>query len=145
MPVIKVTPTISTSAYSSGDVVGGKMTIEGANGLRGLLTHISVYDADGEGVQLDFFFFDADLEGTYTDNDAFAIAADDISKWIGVVSIATSDYYAAGSDKVATIRPHLVIERGSNGEENLYAICVIRSATTYTAVSDLKFQFGYVT
>lgn len=145
MPVVSVTPTISTGAYASGDVIGGIMTVEGALGMRGLLVHIGVFDADGEGVQLDFFLFKAALTGTYTDNAAFAIDAADQDNWIGVTSIYASDYVAAGADKVATKEPiNIVLERGANGVTALDVVCVIRSATTFTTTSDLRFDFGYL-
>lgn len=145
MPVYTVSPTISTSAYSTGDVVGGILTIKKALSRECLLTHISVFDDDGEGVQLDFFFFNAALTGTYTDNAAFAIDAADKSKWIGCTSVLAADYLAAGSDKVITKSPiNLDINFGANGDRNLYAVCVIRSTTTYTATTDLRFDFGVI-
>lgn len=144
MIVYSVTPTISAgAAYADGDVIGGKMTILRALGQAGMLNHLSVYDADGEGVQLDFFFFSSDLSGTYTDNAAFTIDAADISKWIGVVSVATGDYFAANADTVATVSPiDLVLNSGIEGNEDLFCVCVIRSITTFTAITDLRFDFG---
>ncbi len=145
MPVISITPTISTSAYATGDVVGGKLTLEGVLMSRALLTHLAVFDDDGEGVQLDFFLFNADLEGTYTDNAAFAINASDKAKWIGQIVIETGDYLSAGADKTGLKTPiNLPLERGANGNEDLFAVCVIRSSTTFTATTDLRFDFGYI-
>lgn len=135
MAIIKDTPTISTSAYATGDVIGGKVEISGFNASS--LVTLSVYDADGEGVQLDFFFFDGTLSGTYTDNGAFSIASADIDKWFGVVSVATTDYIAAGSDKVAS-------KRSVNFKlpsDIVTVITVIRSTTTFTATTDLRYSF----
>jgi hypothetical protein len=143
MIVYTVNPTISTGAYGTGDVIGGKLTISKALSQSGMLNHISVYDDDGEGVQLDFFFFAEDLTGTYTDNAAFTIAAADIPKWIGVASVATGDYFAANADKVATKTPiDIVLNSGIEGNEDLFCVCVIRSTTTFTATTDLRFDFG---
>lgn len=135
MAIIPKTPTISTSAYATGDVIGGKVEISGFN--ANTLMTLSVYDDDGEGVQLDFFFFNGTLSGTYTDNAAFSIAAADKDKWFGVVSIATSDYIAAGSDKVASKRSaNLKIP-----SDIVTVITVIRSTTTFTTTSDLLYKF----
>ena len=132
MAIIYLPLTISTSAYSTGDVIGGEIAIPATN--PGLLTAITVYDADGEGVQLDFFFFGDDLVGTYTDNAAFAVDASDMPKLIGVCSIATTDYLAAGSDKAGTVTPvNVPVKSGGT-----WLVIVIRSTTTYTATTDLR-------
>lgn len=135
MAIIKNTPTISTSAYSDGDVIGGAIELDGFN--AGLLTVISVYDADGEGVQLDFFLFRGALTGTYTDNAAFAPDAGDIDQFIGVTSIETGDYLAAGSDKAGSKEPVNIMLPSAV----VSVVMVIRSATTFTATNDLRLTF----
>jgi hypothetical protein len=138
MAVQYIPLTISISAYSTGDVVGGKILIGASN--PGLLTSLALYDADGEGVQLDFFFFDGTLTGTYTDNAAFAVDAADMPKFLGNASILVAEYIAAGSDKTATKAP-LNIPIKSGG---VTLIIVIRSTTTYTATTDLRLTVGIV-
>lgn len=130
--------TIDTGAYSTGDVIGGKIAIPATN--PGLMTALTVYDADGEGVQLDFFFFGADLTGTYTDNGAFAIADADQPKLLGVCSLLSGQYLAAGSDKAGTVTPvNIPIKSGGT-----WLVIVIRSTTTFTATTDLRLTIGIV-
>lgn len=138
MAIITIPLTIDTAAYSTGDVVGGEIVIPATN--SGLILSVSVFDDDNEGVQLDLFFFDGDLTGTsgYTNNAAFAINAADKSKLIGVVSIATTDYFAVGSDKMAMKTP-VNIPIGASGGR---LIVVIRSTTTFTATTDLILKIG---
>ena len=144
MAVYSVTPTISAaSAYADGDIIGGKLTIQFALSTTGLLTHIVVYDDDGKGAQLDFFFFNSDLSGTYTDNAAFAIDAADKSKYIGYATVSTTDYIDAGADKVGQKTPiNLSLDWGLQENEDLFVVTVIRSIQTFTAIDDLRFDFG---
>lgn len=143
MAVFPITPTISTSAYSTGDVIGGVMILRGAATRNGAIISVSVWDDDGEKDQLDLFFFSGTLAGTYTDNGAFAIDAADKSKIFGVISIATTDYFDAGSDAVATKTPvPLIIRPNNTGNSDISVVAVIRATTTYTTTSDLRFEFG---
>jgi hypothetical protein len=143
MAVYQVTPTIDTNAYSTGDVIGGKMVLTGAAARNGIITNVTVWDDDGEKDQLDLFFFSGTLTGTYTDNGAFAVNAADKAKLFAVISIATTDYFDAGSDAVAT--KHNVataIRTNNSGNADITVIAVIRASTTYTAATDLRFEFG---
>ena len=143
MAVYQITPVISTSAYSTGDVIGDKMVLKGAAARNGLITNLTIWDADGEKDQLDFFLFSGTLTGTYTDNAAFAVDAADSSKLFGVISVAASDYVDAGSDAVATKRDIATSIRPNNsGTSDITVIAVIRATTTYTSTSDLRFEFG---
>jgi hypothetical protein len=145
MAVYQVTPTIDTNAYSTGDVIGGKLVLTGAAARNGIITNVTVWDDDGEKDQLDFFFFSGTLTGTsgYTDNAAFAVNAADKAKLFAVISVATTDYFDAGADAVAT--KHNVataIRTNNSGNSDITVIAVIRASTTYTAATDLRFEFG---
>lgn len=135
MAIIYKTLTIDTTAFGTGDVVGGAITVSGFN--PGLLTAITVYDADGEGVQLDFFIFGDALAGTYTNNAAFSVNSADESKILGVASLPAANYLAAGSDKIGTIAPVNIMVKG----DAFYCVPVIRSTTTFTATTDLRLVF----
>jgi hypothetical protein len=138
-----ITPPISTSAYTTGDVIGGKMVFVGAASRNGVILDVTVWDDDGEKDQLDLFFFSGTLTGTYTDNEAFAVNAADKSKLFGVISIAASDYIDAGSDAVAhKTQTPLTIRPNNTGTSDITMIAVIRATTTYTATTDLRFEFG---
>lgn len=141
MTLQQITPVISTSAYASGDVVGtaGYYRVDGTNNQKGLITQVNVVDSDGESAPLDFFFFNAAPEGTYTDNAAFALAAADLDKRLGYKSVVASDYAAMGADSMATASPVNIILPPC---ESLYIIVVIRDAHTFTATSDLRFDIG---
>ena len=66
--VISVTPTVDTSIYASGDVVGGKMTFTGALSSwtgSGILTGAVVTDKAATSSDLELWLFDQDPSGFY--------------------------------------------------------------------------------
>ena len=88
--------TVTSGAYSVGDVVGGLITITGAssaNGKRSIINSVSL--AGVVAIEYELWFFNSDIATPAADNAAFSLAAGDGLKFLGVVPITTSDYFSA--------------------------------------------------
>jgi hypothetical protein len=132
------TPTVSTTAYASGDVIGTKMTL--ANFVRaaagsGVLQSVVVNSKSAQTLAVDVLIFSADPSAsTFTDNAALAINAADFDKLIGVVHL--TDWTNLGTPSVAQqhgIGMGFKIPSGTSG----YAVLVARGAITLASTSDL--------
>lgn len=147
--VIRITPTVSTSIYAALDIIGGTQTLTSAmrvSGGSGVLQTITVADDDNEKVALEILLFDsAPSGGTYADQGALAHAAGDIDKFLGKVSIASSDYVTVVTGSLAVATKTVGLPVKAVGSANLYAIILVGSGTpTYTATSDLDLAFGFL-
>ena len=136
-----VTPTISTSAYASGDLIGTKMEFKlgrwaGKNVPQsGLIQSVVLADLDNEGVTVDVVFFGSDPSSTtFTDNAALDIAAADLDKVVGVVRLSS---YVAFADNSVAEESNLGIPFSVGDDGIVYAAIVSRATPTYTATSDL--------
>lgn len=140
----RLTPTISTGAYADGDVIGGELSIAVDIGISGFLNYITIFDKDGEAAPIDFYFFTTSLDGTYTDNGAFALDSSDEDKLLFVITVVAGDYTAAGADSIATVSPSIPLGLSPSvaGDNDLVAVAVIRAIHTFTAITDLQFTFG---
>ncbi len=96
VPTITVT---ASSAYSSGDVLGG--AIELAKAVRGpggsaTLQTLMVSDVAEQDAAIELLVFDSEPGQTYTDHEACPTLAADISKLIAKITIAAADYTSIG-------------------------------------------------
>lgn len=145
--VIDVNPTVSTSAYASGDAVGGLLTLAGAarhpNG-SGVVHSIAVCSDTALTVDLDIAIFDQNPSGsTTTDNGAASIVAADAPKCVGVVSLVNSDSKVdlGASDIVTKTALNLPFNIPVDSRD-LYAVVIIRGVHTPAATDALTFRFG---
>lgn len=133
--VSTVTPTISTSAYATGDAVGGLLTfasvVESANSAA-TLDSIVVIDKDQELATFDLVLFDQTFTAT-ADNAVFAPSDADLANCIGVVRV--SDYANFSTNSVAT-RTNVGLGIKLTGT-SLFGQLVVRGTPTYTATSDI--------
>lgn len=143
---ITVTPTIETSQYVTGDLVGEKLTFSGAflgqNGpSTGVVQSIVLKDADKKSAALDIVLFDSDPSGTtFTDNAAFDVADADLTKIVGVVSLTT--YFAFNDNSVSYSGDLNMPFEIAAGGSALYGAIVSRATVTYTAGTDLAVTIG---
>jgi len=141
--IIKPTVTISTSAYTAGDVLGGKITLTNAmrkiNG-SGVLQSITIFDTDNEKAAMDIILFSADLT-VPADNAAWAWTSADFGKVLGVVSIASTDYKTIGSEAIATISGIGLPVVATGSVAHLYAVAVLSGSPTYGATTDFRPAF----
>ena len=144
--VIKPTVTISTSGYSAGDVIGGKITLTNAmrkvNGT-GVLQSLSILDTDNEKAALTVILFSADITSP-ADNAAWAWTSADFSKVLGTVSVATSDYVTVGGEAIATISGIGLPVAATGSTAHIYAVVVASSAPTYGATTDFRPAFHFL-
>lgn len=143
--LIEVTPTISTSAYASGDQLGGLQTLTGAlrvSGGTGVLENITVLDKDKEASAMTIFFFDDSPTVASSDNAALSISdAEMADKCIGHVSLAAIDYKSISGSSIATVRNVGLALKAASGT-SLYAIAMIEGTPTYGGTADLVFRYG---
>jgi hypothetical protein len=142
---ISVTPTISTSAYTSGDVVGGLMTFANAariSGGSGIVQSILVLDkTQAQRAAMDLLFFDRSVT-VASDNAAVAMSDADMAYCLGIVPIGPYNTAFPGTplNSISTLT-NIGLPFVLNGTD-LYVVAVVRAAPTYVATSDLVFILG---
>lgn len=161
---VEVTPTISTSAYTAGDQVGGVMTLTNVvrndpntsvSGDRGTpttsgaglgtatLTEITVLDKAGQNAAFEVWFFKSSPTITSVDNGAFNLTdANSFAACIGHVNVGAT-YSTSSSNSVSTtsnLNKSIFAASGST----IYAVAKTTGTPTYGSTSDLKFIFNFL-
>lgn len=151
---VAVTPTISTSAYTSSDQIGGIMTIPNVvrqNSNTGYgsceLRSVTILDADVQSAAIDIWFFSISPTVTSTDNAPFSMSdANQAAQCIGAISVGTS-YSASLLNSTSTdgknIGLPINIPIANAANTNVFAIAVVRGTPTYTTTTSLQFQFSF--
>lgn len=137
---IQVAQTVTaSSAYTSGNAVGGLMTLSNAarvSGGSGLVQSVVINAKSAQTAPVDVFIFGANPSGsTCTDKTAFAVAAADFDKVLGVVHLA--DWTSAGTPSVGQAQ-NLAIPYALASGTSLYACAVVRGAPTFASTSDIS-------
>jgi hypothetical protein len=147
--VIKVIPTISTSAYTAGDVVGGKITFTNALRLTSgsaRLKSLTLVDEDNEKSAFTLLLFDSDYT-LVADNVTWTWNTADHAKLVAAISVrggdisADGDWVTVGGDAVATIPLADILVVGS-GVASLYGALITHSTPTFGTTSDLHLHLG---
>lgn len=143
---VQVALTVSTSpAYSSGDSIGGKITIANAARAAGrstTLQNMTVLDRANQSPAGTILIFNADpVNATITDNAAFVYSTDDL-KVVARIPVAASDYVTINSKSIAGL-PNLgrVLGAPASGT-SLFAAFVTTSTPTFAATTDVQVTFG---
>lgn len=144
---VKVALTVSTSpAYSSGDSIGGKITIANAVRVSGgvsILNSIEILDRANQKAGGTIYIFDADPSAaTITDNSAFVFSTDDL-KVVAQISVSSADYTTTNSKATANLSALARTVQAASGT-SLYAAFVTTSTPTYAATTDVQIVFGFV-
>lgn len=151
---VAVVPVISTSAYASGDQIGGIMTltdvvrqVRGDNYGQAELHAVTILDGALQSAAIDVWFFNQSPTVTSVDNGAFSMSdANLAAQCIGAISIGTA-YSASALNSVSTdginLSKNMQVDLSSATPTNLYAIAIIRAIKTYAATNDLKFLFSF--
>ena len=132
-------PATSTTAYASGDALGAKMQLAGAlrvAGGSGYLQDLTVaLKTAGLTAALDAILFRADpAASTVTDNAAVVVAAADLDKVIGVVSLTRITNLGGGTLYEAN---QLARSIKLAGGQDIWLALVWRGAPTLGSVADL--------
>lgn len=151
--VISVSPTISTSAYTAGDNVGGAMTLSDAARIDGgtcVIESIAIVDKDSEEAVFDFHFF-SDAPSA-TDNAAFDPTDTQlVDHYLGTVygvgdsDVDSQSVYSTFSDNSVCSKRNigLVLECATDSRA-IYCVVTTQGTPTYTSTSDLNFKFGFL-
>ena len=130
----------ASSAYASGNVIGGKMTFAGFGrvaGGTGLIQMASIHSKSAQTFACDLVLFHTDpTASTFTDKSALAVNAADFDKVLGVVHI--SDWTSLGTPSFAEATQLAMAYKVASGQTDIYGVLVARSTPTFGSTSDLK-------
>jgi hypothetical protein len=145
------TPTISSGvAYTAADQLGGLQTLSDAARYSGdrkgsLLLDIIIVDKDKQNSAMDILFFSDSPTVASSDNAAADVSfAEMSSKFIGRVSIESTDWKSIANCSEATARNvglHLRPGTVNDPATKLYALAVARGTPTYTSTTSLVFKY----
>lgn len=152
---IVVTPVITTTPYTANDQLGDIQTLAviGTN-LRpvdapcqdktvAFLSSLVLVDSSGQNAAMNIYFFNFLPTVASVDNGALSITAAELkAKCVGCLSIAATDYKAAGSISIATLGMAACgLAMKSNTDDGpLYAVAQVTGTPTY-AVGALVFKY----
>lgn len=139
--------TVDTGAYESGDLIGGKITIDPpspasiGNGV--LIQSVVITDLAGQEAEIDVMFFDGDpANTTFTDNAAFDPNDADLENF--GAGIATVDDWHSFNDSSLGQALRLAIPIVPEEEVGtFYAVLISRGTPTFGA-SDLTLRIEMV-
>lgn len=140
------TPTINTSAYTSGDELGTLLTISGAARYTaggGYVRSITIVDkTQAQRSAIDVLFFDRSIS-VAGNNNPFAPSDADMLNCLGLVAVATGDYNTAwAGTPTNSVATKLVVDMPYVcSATSLFALLVVRGTPTYTSASDIVVSF----
>ncbi len=134
---LTITPTITAGLYTSGQVVGGKLSLSGAarvNGGSGLIQSALIGVKTALVVPYDILIFDTDpSNSTFTDNAALAVNVADLPSLVGVIQCNT--LISLGTPQALQALNVALPFKLSAASTILYAVIVIRGAQTFASTS----------
>ena len=132
--------TVEAGAYSSGDLVGGLLTLSGAFvGYGGFIQSVVITDLAKQSIGKDVVFFDANPSNTtFTENSALDINDTDLLNVVGVAPVL--DWFGFNDNSVGQALNLAMSFRLAGAD--LYAAIVERGAPTYASISDLSIRVG---
>lgn len=140
--IVRVTPTITTSAYAAGDSIGGAIELPNACRLgkqSGVVQSINVIDKDSEEATLDLHFFSA--APTATDNAEFdPTDAQLADSYLGSVNVAS--YNAFADNSAASVQNVGIPFELAQDVASLYVVITTTGTPTYTAATDISLAIG---
>lgn len=126
--------TVSTAAYTAGDVVGGLLTFDFSTAARGsLLSAVVMVDAANQSEPYTLWLFNA-MPTEIADADPFAPTTADLKKVITRIAIAADDYATVNSLAHAEVRG---INRQLPAADTVYGYLVPDDTPDYAATTDL--------
>ena len=140
---VSAAPTCDTSAYATGDLIGGKLTYTQA--LRkgtGYIVGVIVTDLSAQASDLEVVVFNANPSNTtFTDQAAFDVGDADISKIAGSVLLGSSNRFAYADNGVKTSFSPPIPIVSATGDGTFYAALISRGTPTFAASTDVKVIF----
>jgi len=140
----ELTPDISAAAiYAAGDALGGLLEFPNAArvaGDGGVISNMIIIDDDQEDAEIELWLFDRTFAPT-ADNALFDPSDADMEHHIGVLSTADGTYYDSVSQGTCTVQGTLRYDLLGT---SLFGQMVIRSLSTFTAITDITVKVGMV-
>lgn len=143
-------PTADTSAYATGDLIGGKLTF--TNALRkatgtGYLVSVMVSDKSAQASDLDLVLFSEDPTGTtFTDQAAFDPADTDLSKIVAVINLGSAARFAYADNGTKYVGSLAIPLEGKTSagafQGTIYGALVSRGTPTFAGAADLTVKLG---
>ncbi len=152
--IIKVSPTISTDAYGSSDLIFDKQEIKNAVPSRGgcsLLRTISIYANVNTDVDIGLMFFDNDTSIGAGTNEALTNITDAEFQAAGFIGATAFDgnnaSFGVGNQKVYTSRGSIdigipMLLKAPEGETSIWFVAMTIAGTPTYAADGLDFTFG---
>jgi len=135
---VQVIPTVSTSAYTAGFVVGGLLTFANAVNatvLSGVLTSVSVTTRSTQTAGFKLYLFSASPAGTFTDRTAPVIATADALLLLDVITLGAADS-GLGSN-VTTYNTDAISRSLVLGGTSLFGVLVTTGTPTFPTTTNV--------
>ena len=140
---IVVAPTVTSGAYSGGDIVGGVLTFPVGDGINSVVVVTGVTVAVKAAVTsaLKLVLFNANPTGTTTtDNAAYSLAVADVLKVVGVIDFTASsalltDHGTPNTYSVTNVNITCMTERGTTA---IYGLLIDGTGWTLTSTADIQ-------
>lgn len=139
-------PTVTAGAYTTGQVVGGKISIANAarlNSGSGLIEQVCITVKTALTQPFDVIFFDTDpSNSTFTDNAALAVNVADLPFICGVAHC--TDLVSLGTPQLLQASGLAIPYKLSAAATTLYAVIVIRGSQSFASTSAIQMSTGLI-
>lgn len=141
--VVSATPTLLTTAYSTGRVVGAALTFARLfdTSFAGVVTNVTVDEVGTQKSALSLIFFKSLPAAALADNVAPVFTAADMALKVAQVDIAPADYVTNGGLSVAEKEVNKLILGSST---DLVVVVVVNGTPTFAAANAMKITVGMV-
>jgi hypothetical protein len=138
---ISLSPTVSTSAYTAGDAVGGLLTFSSAaraSGDGGVIKDVLIIDDAGQDAEMELWLFNSTFTAM-SDNAAWAPSEADLRKLVAIISTSGGAWFGAGTPSVARVECN---QRYDLTATSMFGQLVTRGTPTFAATDDVTVIVG---
>lgn len=147
-PVDIQVPTLTaSSAYSSGNCIGGKQTISNValyTSGKVFLSCLSLYDKSNSKPALTVLYFCGDPTAATITNKTNFVWSTDVAKFVGKVDIAVGDWETYNGVAICTKNALALGPIACVGNRNVYAAVVTTSTPTFASTTDMGFIHSFI-
>lgn len=139
---IYLTPAVTaSSAYSTGQVIGGLLTFQGTQ--AGIVVDAAVLEIDQQSVVMELWLFNA-KPSVIADKGTFTLSDADYAKQAGYISFPTANIASDTNGSVHYVAAQGVAVRGPivNGQGTFYGYLVNRGTPTWSTTSSVTVKVG---
>lgn len=131
----RVAMTASSTAYTTGKVIGVPTALAGAvanPGGTGTLISLLVQDMISQSKDIDFYFFDRLPTTQGGDGATYALTDAESAYLLGKISVATADYSVGSSENTEATKQGLALGLRAYNGTSVYVVAVARASVTFT-------------